>query len=325
MDLTLAICMYNAEKYIVETLESVLAQTMQDFHLLVVDDCSTDGSVDKVERFFAAHPRQYELVRFEKNQGICHARHFAERHATTRYMMFLDADDVLLPNAIEKMYAKISSDADLMAVGCYLDYVDEKGKKIGGGLYLGDTDKEAFYKRAEACKLIFMQPTAIYDREMALSVGGYDDASAVIKDEPMIRWQDYCEDLDLWTRMSDLYQDGKAIIVLPEVLCHYRKLTTGMSANSYRMMLRMRYVKNNVRRRRGGELNLTFDEFYHTLSKEDIAKVKRDGEAADVLRNGAFCLREGRILKGVGLICQSVALRPGYIWDKIKYNLVKHF
>lgn len=315
--------MYNAEKHIVETLESVLAQSMQDFYLLIVDDCSTDGSVKMVEKFFAKYPRQYKLVRFEKNQGICHARHFAECHATTRYMMFLDADDVILPDAIEKMYAKIISDGDLMAVGCYLDYVDEKGKKIGGGLYLGDTDKEAFYKRAEAGKLIFMQPTAIYDRELALRVGGYDDACAVIEEDPMVRWQDYCEDLDLWTRMSDLYAERKAIIVLPEVLCHYRKLSSGMSANSYRMMLRMRYVKNNVRRRRRGEANLTFEEFYHSLSSEDIANVKRDGEAADALRNGAFCLREGRIVKGMKLICRSVALRPGYIWDKIRHNLVR--
>lgn len=315
--------MYNAEKYIVETLESVLAQSIQDFYLLIVDDCSTDGSVKMVERFFAKQPRQYELVRFEKNQGICHARHFAERHATTRYMMFLDADDVLLPDAIEKMYAKITSDTDLMAVGCYLDYVDEKGKKIGGGLYLGDTDKEAFYKRAEAGKLIFMQPTAIYDRELALSVGGYDDVCAVIDDDPMVRWQDYCEDLDLWTRMSDLYTEKKAIVALPEVLCHYRKLSSGMSANSYRMMLRMRYVKNNVRRRRRGEANLTFDEFYHSLSSEDIVSVKRDGEAADALRNGALCMREGRIVKGMKLICRSIALRPGYIWDKIRHNLLR--
>lgn len=45
MYLTLAICMYNAEKYIADTLESVMAQTMLDFWLLVVDDCSTDGAV----------------------------------------------------------------------------------------------------------------------------------------------------------------------------------------------------------------------------------------------------------------------------------------
>lgn len=317
--------MYNAEKYIVETLESVLAQSMQDFHLLIVDDCSTEGSGEKVEAFFTTHLRQHELVRLEKNQGLCHARHFAERHATTRYMMFLDADDVLLPDAIEKMYAKITSDTDLLAVGCYLGYVDEKSKKIGGGLYLGDTNKADFYKRAEAGKLIFMQSTAIYDRELALSIDRYEDLNEVQEDGSVIRWQDYCEDLDFWTKMSDFYTQGKAIIVMPEVLCHYRKLTSSMSANSFRMMLRMRYVKNNVRRRRRGEANLTFEAFYHSLSDEDIAKVKRDGEAADALRNGAFCLREGKILKGVRHVGRSVALRPGYIWDKIRHNLLKHF
>lgn len=323
MNLTLAICMYNAEKYITETLESVMAQTMQDFWLLVVDDCSTDGSAEKVDAFFAAHPRQYELVRFEKNQGLCYARHFAERHAETRYMMFLDADDVLRPDASEKMYAKITSDADLMAVGCYLDYVDEQGRKIGGGLYLGDTAKEAFLKRAEAGKLIFMQSTAVYVRELALGIGRYENMNEVQENGSVIRWQDYCEDLDFWTRMSDLYIEGKAIIVLPEVLCHYRKMSSGMSANSYRMMLKMGYVKNNVRRRRRGEANLTFEEFYRSLSAEDIAQVKRDGEAADALRNGVFSVREGKILKGLGLIGRSVMLRPGYIWDKVRHNLLE--
>lgn len=323
MELTLAICMYNAEKYIVETLESVLTQTLQDFHLLVVDDCSTDQSVTLVEKFFAMNPRQHELVRLERNQGLCHARHFAERHATTKYMMFLDADDVLLPDAIEKMYAKITADKDLMAVGCYLDYMDERGKKIGGGLYFGDTNKEAFYKRAEAGKLIFMQSTAIYDRNLALNVGRYEDMNEIQDDGSVVRWQDYCEDLDFWTKLSDFYTQGKAIIVVPEVLCHYRKHSDGMSTSTYRMMLRMRYVKNNVRRRRRGEANLSFEEFYHSLSAEDIEKVKRDGEAADALRNGAFCLRDGRIIKGVGLIFRSVALRPGYIWDKIRHNLLR--
>ena len=51
-EITLAICMYNAEKYIEETLACIMAQTMQDFHLLIVNDCSTDGSVECVKRFF---------------------------------------------------------------------------------------------------------------------------------------------------------------------------------------------------------------------------------------------------------------------------------
>lgn len=315
--------MYNAEKYITETLASVMAQTMQDFQLLIVDDCSTDTSVSKVEAFFAAHPRQYELAHLEKNQGLCYARHYAERHTDTHYMMFLDADDVLLPDAIEKMYAAIISDSDLMAVGCYLDYVDEKGKKIGGGLYLGDAKKEAFYKRAEAGKLIFMQSTAIYDRELGISIGRYENLNETQEDGSVVRWQDYCEDLDFWTRMSDLYTEGKAIIVLPEVLCHYRKQTTGMSTNSYRMTLRMRYIKTNVRRRRRGETNLTFEEYYRSLSPEELQTLQRDAEAADALRNGVFLLRAHHPLQGMRLICHSIALRPGYLLDKLRHNLLR--
>ena len=318
--LTLAICVYNAEKYIKETLESVMAQTMQDFHLLIVNDCSTDGSVAIIEQFFAKNPRQAEFISFEENRGIGYARHFAERKATTKYMMFLDADDVLYHNAIETMYEKITSDNDLMAVGCYLEYVNEKSKKIGGGLFIGENTKEGFYEKAKNRKLIFMQPTAIYDRELALSVGGY-----VVDGYPegKPRYQDYCEDLDLWTRMSDLYTQGKAIIVVPEILCKYRKIGNGLSANSYNMILKMRYTKRNLLLRRCGEKELTFIEFYDSLSAKEIKKLKRDAKAADALRNGVFYLKRKNVFKAAGEIMKSIYYRPGYILDKLKHNFLK--
>ena len=319
MDLTLAICVYNAERYIEETLKSVMNQTFQGFELLIVDDCSTDGSVALVERFFEENPRQYEMVRFEVNCGIGYARHFAERHAKTKYMMFLDSDDVLYPNAVETMYEKIKSDEDLMAVGCYLEYIDGRGKKLGGGLFLGETTKEGFYKKAEKGKLIFMQPTAIYDREVALSVGGY-----VVEGYPdgKPRYQDYCEDLDLWTRMSDLYVEGKAIVVVPEVLCRYRK-GGGLSSSTFYMSIKMRYTKTNVRRRRRGERDLTFVEFYEGLSAEELKGLRRDAAAADALRNAVFYLHRGNVVMFVWLMMKSVWYRPGYLWEKVKNNLMK--
>ena len=319
MDLTLVICVYNAERYIEETLKSVMNQTFQGFELLIVDDCSTDGSVALVERFFRENPRQYEMVRFEENRGIGYARHFAERHATTRYMMFLDSDDVLYPKAVERMYEKIMSDVDLMAVGCYLEYIDGRGKKLGGGLFLGETTKEGFYKKAEKGKLIFMQPTAIYNREVALSVGGY-----VVEGYPegKPRYQDYCEDLDLWTRMSDLYVEGKAIVVVPEVLCRYRK-GGGLSSSTFYMSIKMRYTKTNVSRRRRGEGDLTFVEFLEGLSAKELKGLRRDAAAADALRNAVFYLHRGNVVMGAWLALKSVWYRPGYWWEKVKHNLVK--
>lgn len=319
-DLTLTICMYNAAEYLPATLASVLQQTKQDFHLLIIDDCSTDHSCAIATLHLKANSRQYELVRFEKNEGIGYARHFAERHATTQYMMFLDADDILYPDAIEKLYAKITSDPDLMAVGCYLEYIDRRGKKIGGGIFLGETTKEGFYEKAKNKKLIFMQPTAIYNRELALLVGGYK-IDGYPEGRP--RYQDFCEDLDLWTRMSDLYTKNKAIVVLPEILCKYRKEGSGLSSSSLNMILKMRFVKQNLLRRRNDEKELSFIEFYNSIGKETLAKLKRDADAADSLRNGVFLLKEGAIGKGTKLVFRSIRLRPGYIIDKIKHNLLK--
>lgn len=320
MELTLAICLYNAGKYIAATLQSVVQQTIQDFHLLIVNDCSTDKSVEVIEQFFARNTRQYELISFDENKGIGYARHFAERHATTQYMMFLDADDILYPDAIEKLYVKITSDPDLMAVGCHLEYIDKHGEKIGGGIFLGETTKEGFYEKAKNKKLIFMQPTAIYDRELALSVGGYK-IDGYPEGRP--RYQDFCEDLDLWTRMSDLYTENKAIVVLPEILCKYRKVGSGLSSSSLNMILKMRFVKQNLLRRRNGEEELSFIKFYNSIGEETLAKLKRDADAADSLRNGVFLLKEGSIGKGTKLVFRSIRLRPGYIIDKIKHNLLK--
>lgn len=319
-DLTLAICMYNAAQYLQATLVSVLQQTKRDFHLLIIDDCSTDDSCDMATRILQANSRQYELIRFEKNGGIGHARHFAERHATTKYMMFLDADDILYPDAIEKLYAKICSDPDLMAVGCYLEYINQKGKKIGGGIFLGEKTKEGFYEKAKNKKLIFMQPTAIYEREVALSVGGYK-IDGYPAGRP--RYQDFCEDLDLWTRMSDLYTENKAIVVIPEVLCKYRKVGSGLSSSSLNMILKMKYVKQNLLRRRANEQELSFIEFYNSIGEEALSELKRDADAADSLRNGVFLLKSGSVGKGIKLIARSIRLRPGYIIDKIKHNLLR--
>lgn len=320
VNLTLAICVYNAEKYIKETLESIMSQTMQDFHLLIVNDCSTDNSVDVIDKFFAEHPRQYELVNLPINGGLSAGRRYVEENSTTKYIMFVDADDCPYPTLVEKLYKKISSDNDLMAVGCHLEYMDSKGGKIKGGIYLGETTKEGFYEKAAKEKLIFMQPTAIYDREIALSVGGHN---IIGFPEGKPRYQDLCEDLDLWTRMSDLYRNNKAIIVVPEVLCRYRKHESAMSADSIGMILRMRHIKKNLKLRRRGEKELTFIEFRNSLTPQEIKKLEKDAKAADALRNGVFYLKRKNIFKAAWEIIKSIHYRPGYILDKLKHNFFK--
>lgn len=319
-NLTLAICMYNAEKYIEETLQCIMAQTMQDFHLLIVNDCSTDNSVRVVEDFFRRNPRQYELVNLVKNGGLCAGRRYVEEHATTRYILFVDADDCPYPTLVEKLYGKITSDDDLIAVGCHLEYIDNNGKKMKGGIFLGETTKKGFYEKAANDKLIFMQPTAIYDRETALQVGGHN-ITGFPEGKP--RYQDLCEDLDLWTRMSDLYKEKKAIVVVPEILCRYRKHEQALSANSLGMILRMRHIKTNLKRRRRGERELSFIEFRETMSEDKLKKLEKEAQAANRLRNAYYYLKKGNAILFVRDLCISIYNNPAYIVDKVKHNLLR--
>ncbi len=312
--------MYNAERYVEETLQCIMEQTVQDFHLMIVNDCSTDGSVAAVERFFAENPRQYELVNLPVNGGLCAGRRYVEEHATTRYLLFVDADDCPYPTLVEQLYGKITSDSDLIAVGCHLEYMDSQGKRISGGIFLGETSKEGFIEKAGKGKLIFMQPTAIYDREMALRVGGHN-VMGFPPGKP--RYQDLCEDLDLWTRMSDLYTEGKAIVVVPRVLCRYRKHEQAMSSNSIGMILRMRHIKTNLKRRRRGEKELSFFKFREQMPSEEFRRLEREAKSADMLRKGYYSLRKGKVLSGIGLLCGSIGANPRYFWSKIKHNLLR--
>lgn len=308
--------MYNAEKYIEETLQSIMEQTMQDFHLLIIDDCSTDKSVVLVKQFFEQHPRQFELCLQESNQGIAYARNFALNHANTKYMIFIDADDLPLPQLVEKEYNAISSDQELMAISSWSQFIDTNSNPIKGGLFIGDTTKNAFLERAKAAKRIFLPIQVMFDRQCAIRVGGFC-CDGFPEDKP--RYRDFCEDLDLWTRMSDLYVEGKYMLVLPEVLYLYRKID-GLSSNHFNMIIKMEYTKVNLRRRRRGEPNLTFIEFFDSIPSNRLKKLRRNSAAADNLRNGVFYIREKEMAKGIWLIVKSVWNQPTYIVDKLLSN-----
>lgn len=316
-DLTVAICAYNCERYIGETLSCLMTQTYRDFELLIVNDCSSDNSRAVITQFFEEHTFPHRIVDFEVNRGLAAGRRYVEENVQTKYIIFVDADDCPQPTFVEKLYRTITSDSDLMAVGCYLEFIDEDGNKVHGGQYLGCKTKDEFYDRAARKKLMFMASNAIFDRELALRAGG---RAVVGFPDGKPRYQDLCEDLDLWTRMSDFYTEGKAIVVVPEVLMLYRKHSSGLSAGSFNMLLRMRHVKTNLLRRRAGEKELSFIEFRDSLSAEEMKRLERESGAADALRRGFFLLKQRKFVPAVGNILKSVWLQPGYLWQKVLSN-----
>lgn len=121
----------NAAKYLAQTIESVLAQTWQEWEMLIVDDCSTDGSADvimeyankdsRIKYFRTSHPSGSPAV--PRNVGI--------ENASGRYIAFLDSDDMWLPNKLEVQLRLFQENADAAIVYSYYEKVPETGVRSG--------------------------------------------------------------------------------------------------------------------------------------------------------------------------------------------------
>ncbi len=103
---TVIIPLYNKEKYISGAIESILNQTFTDFELLIVNDCSTDKSVEIATKFISDKVR---IIHHEKNNGLAATRNTGIKKATSNYVTFLDADDLWRPFFLEKIYNLIQS------------------------------------------------------------------------------------------------------------------------------------------------------------------------------------------------------------------------
>ena len=101
MSVTIIMPSYNSEKFIVESVESVLAQTYSKWELIIVDDCSPDDSNKIITKYVDSDCR-IKLIKLQKNSGPAIARNMAIETANGRYIAFLDSDDVWLPNKLEK-------------------------------------------------------------------------------------------------------------------------------------------------------------------------------------------------------------------------------
>ena len=98
--ISVIITLYNYEEYVAECIASCIEQTYDNFEIIVVDDCSTDGSYEVAERF----THHIRLFKTDKNRGYSHAKNVGIREAKGDFIVHLDADDMLLPDSLETRY-----------------------------------------------------------------------------------------------------------------------------------------------------------------------------------------------------------------------------
>lgn len=113
---------FNAEQYLSECIESVLGQSYTDFELLIVDDGSTDGSAYICQRYAESDKRVVYM--HKENGGVSSARNVGIKVARGTYLMFIDADDMLMPDALSLLHSHIADPNISLSIGTYLIEAD---------------------------------------------------------------------------------------------------------------------------------------------------------------------------------------------------------
>lgn len=115
---------YNREKYIVEAIDSVLASTYLNFELIIVDDCSTDTTVNKAE-LCAVNDSRVSIYKNNKNLGDYPNRNQAAKYASGEYIKYLDSDDIIYPQGLEVMISCMESYPEAGFGLCEIAHADE--------------------------------------------------------------------------------------------------------------------------------------------------------------------------------------------------------
>jgi glycosyltransferase involved in cell wall biosynthesis len=202
--ISVVLCVYNGGKYLDQAIESVLAQTYTDFELILLDDGSTDNSLERLEYYAKLDNRC--RVFSGPNKGMVATLNQGIALAKADLIFRMDNDDVCMPSRFEKQIRYLKEHPECVAVSSKVLLIDAEGLPISE--IWGETDHEKIDSVHMSGTGSYMCHPALAVRKAdLLKVGGYREECH------------YAEDLDLFLRLAEI---GK-LTNLPEVLLEYRQ------------------------------------------------------------------------------------------------------
>ena len=201
----------DGARYVVEAVASILAQTLTDLELVVVDNGSTDGTVERLRGIEDPRLRLLE----EPEPGIVPALNRGLAACRASYVARMDADDVALPRRLEIQAAYLDAHPDVVLVAANAEWIDAAGAATGR--------VSAFHRPMrrplETGYTPLIHPTVMFRRAAVEAVGGYDSAYL------------HAEDYELWLRL----RERGRLVCLPDVLLRFRKHGGNVSADERSM------------------------------------------------------------------------------------------
>jgi glycosyltransferase involved in cell wall biosynthesis len=183
---SVVIATFNGEKFLPGTIAGILAQTFRDFELIVVDDCSTDHTLDALS---AIHDPRLRVIRNERNLGISATLNKGIDLAIGKYVAFQDHDDLSSPDRLERQTRFLQEHPEVAMVGSSCRIIDASGTLVREVLAKCD---DADLRWRLLWHNPFFQTTLMVRRDVLLEIGGYSS-------DPMYRLS---EDYDVMSRIA---------------------------------------------------------------------------------------------------------------------------
>lgn len=224
---------YNSTAYLPQAIESVLAQTYQDFEIILVDD----GSTDQICEVISAYSASLNYLR-QENSGPAVARNTGLRAATGKYLVFLDADDELLPAKLELQVGFLEQNPtiDIVYANGYSfkleDGNEERQLFSENGLLDQSLGAPAQSLKSLALSNAFPIHTALVRTECVLEAGGFDEELVAL------------EDWDLWYRLAQRHH----FAYIDEIVARYRILASSLTYNSPRQARALDQIHSKIER-----------------------------------------------------------------------------
>ena len=207
----IALC-YNHERYVRESLQSVVNQDYESVELIIVDDFSTDRSRENILKF-AENNFVTRIIFNPENLGNCRSFNQALKIARGKYIIDLSTDDVMLPNRISEQVKIFENSANIGVVFSDCEYVNAKSEKLNNSTY-NHQRKQVLefpignvYAKLLAKKLYINPPTMMVRKELFDKLGGYDESLTY-------------EDFDFWVRSARISDFS----YVPKILIQQRKI-----------------------------------------------------------------------------------------------------
>lgn len=196
-DLSIVLPSYNGEKYLEESINSIRSQTLTDWELILIDDCSVDSTLSIMKKFARMDDR-IKIIHNNKNMNLPNSLNIGFRQAKGKYLTWTSDDNLYFNDAFKKMVCFLESNNDVYMVCTDMVYIDEKGK------YIKDAP---VYEENKFWYDNNVGASFMYRREVLTEIGEYSSILFGV------------EDYDYWIRVRKKY--GK-INRLSEKLYSYR-------------------------------------------------------------------------------------------------------